>query len=287
MTKSDNGSRQPLWNPTKIASSNRTTHNYNVPSELGATRTWAPLLRTHNMFVPREYEESSICPPDRPWCIPSMAIVGTDPSEKEDNNKTHGPSEYPRPGAHRFIGIGIVVGLIVIAFGLWLALGKWPRRTAKEGCWCCRRKAGKAIKVLEVGTLEETDGGKEEEKYVGLCAQPMSERTSKAKGQKSGRTPGGKPRVSDMSIPRDVELGQMEDWEHGTSLEVCSNCLIYMVYTDHLSCRTQSLDMLRVVRDRATRSIDCSKLQWAKHVLILDLPPGVAVNYLELSGWKN
>lgn len=78
-----------------------------------------------------------------------MAIIGTDPMEKENNDKTpSGHADFDKPGPHRFIGVGMVAGMIFIALVLWVMLGKWPRRMGqKYGCYSPRQteSEGKAV----------------------------------------------------------------------------------------------------------------------------------------------
>ncbi|KAF8078566.1 hypothetical protein FPV67DRAFT_1443907 [Lyophyllum atratum] len=65
-----------------------------------------------------------------------MAIIGTDPIEKESNNQGGtGPADFEKPGAHRYIGIGMVVGLTFVVLVLWLTLARWPRRKMWERGW--------------------------------------------------------------------------------------------------------------------------------------------------------
>ncbi|KAF8898683.1 hypothetical protein BD779DRAFT_1464798 [Infundibulicybe gibba] len=103
------------------------------------------------MFIPRAIIVDNSCPPDQPSCTPAMAITGTDPLEKENQA---GPPKYPRPGAHRFIGVAIAVTLVVVAILLWAFFAKWPRQKLDK---CCGRR--KAIKVTrEIRDIKPSAG---------------------------------------------------------------------------------------------------------------------------------
>ncbi|KAG6911922.1 hypothetical protein DXG01_000169 [Tephrocybe rancida] len=79
-----------------------------------------------------------------------MPIVGTDPIEKENTQGDTGPKDFENlPGAHRYIGIGIVVGLAVVIFILWVSLGRWPRAKMRAWGWL------KEIPESEESGLEE------------------------------------------------------------------------------------------------------------------------------------
>ena len=55
------------------------------------------------------------------------------------DNAGFDPSLTENPGAHRFIGVAMVAGLILIVFLVWLYLGRWPRKMLQQYCCCCRR----------------------------------------------------------------------------------------------------------------------------------------------------
>lgn len=55
------------------------------------------------------------------------------------DNTGFDPSLAENRGAHRFIGVGMVAGLILIIFLVWLYLGRWPRKMLQQYCCCCRR----------------------------------------------------------------------------------------------------------------------------------------------------
>lgn len=98
-----------------------------------------------------------------------------------------GPSDYEKPGAHRYIGIGVVAGVVVVVLVLWLTLGKWPRRFAKAHCCCYRKKAGLIIENAEEPVRAEEAKGEEKK---------LNSRTGLVAGQKA-----------------DVELDYMVAWE--------------------------------------------------------------------------
>lgn len=118
------------------------------------------LFPSAKMFVPRVIASTDICPPEGIVCV-AMGIVGTDPSEKEANDKTRGPADFDKPGPHRYIGIVMVAVMLLLVLVLWLTLGKWPRRKF-AGSPCGKR--------WKVGAAEAVDGkggvpGKEYHKH--------------------------------------------------------------------------------------------------------------------------
>ncbi|KAF5377647.1 hypothetical protein D9615_005352 [Tricholomella constricta] len=88
------------------------------------------------MFLSRTIQQTGedVCGPDR-VCVPTMAIVGTDPIERENNKGGTGPVDFEKPGPHRYIGIGMVVGLVLVVLILYLAFGRWPRRKMRAYGW--------------------------------------------------------------------------------------------------------------------------------------------------------
>ena len=104
------------------------------------------------MISPRMNEQrdgpQANCPPGYINCSATI-ITGTD--EGNNSSRVTGPPGYEKPGPHRYIGIGMAVGMFFIVFVLWLSLAKWPRRMAKTYCCCSRRKAG-----LEIESGEES-----------------------------------------------------------------------------------------------------------------------------------
>ena len=55
------------------------------------------------------------------------------------DNTGFDPALAENQGPRRFIGIGMVAGLILIIFLVWLYLGRWPRKMLQQYCCCCRR----------------------------------------------------------------------------------------------------------------------------------------------------
>ena len=55
------------------------------------------------------------------------------------DNTGFDPSLVENQGPHRFIGVAMVAGLILIIFLAWLYLGRWPRKMLQQYCCCCRR----------------------------------------------------------------------------------------------------------------------------------------------------
>src|SRR4051812_44514840 len=73
--------------------------------------------------------------------IRSGVAAGSDPADTGPGQQTSGstpvttPPGSDKPGPHRFIGVGMVVGLAFIVFLSWLSCASWPRRmAARLGC---------------------------------------------------------------------------------------------------------------------------------------------------------
>jgi hypothetical protein len=83
------------------------------------------------MFIPRG-ESDEDCPPGHVSC--TISIVGNSDSSSglmnpDDTTTTIPPDSYlRRPGAHRYIGIAMVVALALVAIGLWMYYARYPRR---------------------------------------------------------------------------------------------------------------------------------------------------------------
>jgi len=62
-------------------------------------------------------------------------------SAPSDSDASQGidPSLMERQAAHRYIGIGMVAGLILIIFLVWLYRGRWPRKMLQQYCCCSSR----------------------------------------------------------------------------------------------------------------------------------------------------
>ncbi|KAF5356166.1 hypothetical protein D9756_003808 [Leucocoprinus leucothites] len=88
---------------------------------------------SHLMYIGRR-DDTSNCPPKISNCQPSY-ITGSDPTQQE-GGKALGPVDYGKPGPHRFIGIGMVAGMIFVALAVYLAFGKGPRRVFRKHCRC-------------------------------------------------------------------------------------------------------------------------------------------------------
>jgi len=143
------------------------------------------------MFLP-------LCGPNRS-CTPTMAIVGTDPIEKETNNPGGtGPADFNKPGAHRYIGIGMVVGLAFVVLVLWLTFARWPRRKMWEYGW---------LKQQSIEAMEETKLSLSprvvDEIILPKPPEPATHRTRENR----------KPRRRRTLEPWDAELEYKVNWE--------------------------------------------------------------------------
>ena len=89
--------------------------------------------------------DSSCSPPN------SDTTSGTDPS-----------------GARRFIGIGMVLGLLFIVFLAWLYYGKWPRTILRQYCCCCSKRSNQLPKSNISSTPGDSDKGLDKEVSGGM-----------------------------------------------------------------------------------------------------------------------
>ncbi|KAG6902898.1 hypothetical protein C0995_010068 [Termitomyces sp. Mi166 len=79
-----------------------------------------------------------------------MTIVGSDPVGKDNSQGDEGPQGYAnKPGPHRYIGVGMVVGLALVIFVLWLLFGRWPRRKIREWGWLKMKPESEESGVVE------------------------------------------------------------------------------------------------------------------------------------------
>lgn len=130
------------------------------------------------MYILRR-DDSDTCTKGLVSCAPSFAIVGSDPSEKEDDD-SFGPSDYGKPGPHRFIGIGMVAGmifLVLVAYAVW---GRWPRQMRRKYCRCLGG-GGKEEAVLD----DEREAGAM--KQVAVVLETTSSTSSASSEEKGGR----------------------------------------------------------------------------------------------------
>lgn len=85
------------------------------------------------MFIPRS-ENDEDCPPGHVTCTTSIVVNSdngpdvTNPNDPSDTSTVPSNSYLQRPGAHRYIGIGMVVVMALVAFGLWMYYARYPRR---------------------------------------------------------------------------------------------------------------------------------------------------------------
>ncbi|KIM48151.1 hypothetical protein M413DRAFT_22691 [Hebeloma cylindrosporum] len=88
------------------------------------------LSPTKDMFVPRADNDED-CPPGHVSC--TISIVGNSDSvpgatNPDDTTTIPSDSYLQRPGAHRYIGIGMVVAMVLVAVALWMYYARYPRR---------------------------------------------------------------------------------------------------------------------------------------------------------------
>jgi len=155
------------------------------------------------MFLPRAIEGSEVgdCPPGH-VCVPTMAIVGTDPLEKENNGQSKGPIDFEKPGPHRYIGVGMVAGMAFIVLVLWLTLGKWPRRMVNTHS-CC--------------PWSKTEPEDSETIEVGSKLDIPSQKAMRSKDMKIKREKRSSRRSEFLDVARsnvsDEQVGYTVDWE--------------------------------------------------------------------------
>ena len=131
------------------------------------------------------------------------------------DNTGFDPSLAENQGPHRFIGVGMVAGLILIIFLVWLYLGRWPRKMLQQYCCCCRRP-------------EELPNPIDDE------TPPIQTTSSSEKDQS---TPRGSEQVEEMSagmvvftkVPKALRAKERVEWEmdhvNGIRLEVTYNLI--------------------------------------------------------------
>lgn len=184
------------------------------PNNLQSPRppsTQTPSRSRHRiMFIlSRTFEESDTCPPNHPACIPTAKFDAASEQETSSNEGitetnaatvTTGADGSVPPGAHRFIGVVIVSGIILIWFLLWLAFGKSPRRKMREWSSCCCRKKNGHGEVKKGGIVNSRKKAKK-------TGPNNTEKQSQTK--ESGET----------SPQLDAELGYMADWEIGQVID--------------------------------------------------------------------
>lgn len=122
-----------------------------------ATRVRPLLLLPYrtSMLIQRTGDVEA-CPSGHLSCSSvNIAVAGgtdSDPLSTTPDAPVANTTYYSRPGVHRFIGIGMVIALAVVAFALWVYFAKYPRRKLAEMGFCVRRaKAGAAPKAGEAG----------------------------------------------------------------------------------------------------------------------------------------
>lgn len=123
-------------------------------------------------------DDSDPCPPGSYSCMPSFAITGQDPTEK-DNDTTFGPTNYGEPGPHRFIGIAMVAGMIFLALTAYLVFGRRPRRLCRKYCRCLGGRKDEVVEeeasMKQVAVVLETTSSAS---YSSSEEKPYGSRTS-------------------------------------------------------------------------------------------------------------
>jgi len=117
------------------------------------------------------------------------------------DNTGFDPSLAEKKGPHRFIGVAMVAGLILIIFLVWMYLGRWPRKMLQQYC-CCRRPPEELPKTMD----DETP--------------PI--RTSSSSSEKDKSTPRESELVEEMSagmvvftkvVPKALRAKERVGWE--------------------------------------------------------------------------
>lgn len=152
-----------------------------------------PHLAVTKMFIPRNLVG---------------AIVGTDPDEQESNNNMTGPADFNRPGPHRYIGVGMVLGLAFVVLVLWLKFASWPRRKASEyGCWRARPMEPEAVDD------EKSDDRPQLVAADITVARPELARDSFKAGKRSSQRRARQLETQEVVNNAGVKLEYRVDWE--------------------------------------------------------------------------
>jgi hypothetical protein len=100
----------------------------------------------------------------------SISCSATDAScpSDADNSSGFDQSWMDKRGPHRFIGVAMVVGLILIIFLVWLYRGRWPRRMLQQYCCCCRhsKELPEPTDVDETPTQDKSKLGNSDHQLV-------------------------------------------------------------------------------------------------------------------------
>jgi hypothetical protein len=78
-------------------------------------------------------------------CSTSDDSDSCSPNADSDASSGFDPSLMNKHGPHRYIGIGMVAGLILIIFLVWLYRGRWPRKKRQQYCCCCSSRSKQPI----------------------------------------------------------------------------------------------------------------------------------------------
>ncbi|PFH54527.1 hypothetical protein AMATHDRAFT_95 [Amanita thiersii Skay4041] len=144
------------------------------------------------MFIPRTSDGNIPCSSDSSSCNPKITIVNPDPTVQEDGN-TMGPPDFEKPGPHRYIGVGMVLGILVIILVLWIWIGKWPRQKLDALC-CGRRRQRQQQEAHKQMIIDFTAEPPELEKPKGVHmreGEEQGEREPRTKGVRGAETPYG------------------------------------------------------------------------------------------------
>ncbi|KAF8168046.1 hypothetical protein B0H34DRAFT_792703 [Crassisporium funariophilum] len=182
------------------------------------------------MFLPRTPDEGDTCPHGQVSCTPSYAIVPSDTTGSDADDTNFDPS-MQKPGAHRYIGIGMVAALLLIVLVVWLIYGKWPRSLLRNGFWCCRRSPSEE----EVPQSPDTDDDD--------VKRPEKESRRTRDSEKVVKQVAG-GMVVFTEAPRALQGRERYpvDWElehvHGVRFEVNSLPRVWAINADRLSSST-------------------------------------------------
>ncbi|KAF9460843.1 hypothetical protein BDZ94DRAFT_1265263 [Collybia nuda] len=176
------------------------------------------------MYLQRatERRETDVCPPGR-FCAPSLAIVGSDPfGSEKDGEPSGGPDDFEKPGPHRYIGVGMVAGMVFMVLVLYLVLGKRPRRFARAHFPCCSHlEVAAPAESKDVAMIEvEVDAKPRDSLHRPRKARKLkTPTTSQSQGMESSRT--RVPQMRGYKVGVDFEYVVNWEYQHAHKSPKC------------------------------------------------------------------